>query len=68
MNSIPTLGIFGNPVKFALGFVSIFFDLVFIFQHYILYRGRHSDVELVFDSRHILEHDSDDLDEDTPLL
>ena len=27
----------GNPAKFALGFVSIFFDLVFFFQHYLLY-------------------------------
>ncbi|XP_058467249.1 cystinosin homolog isoform X2 [Malaya genurostris] len=30
--------IFGSPVKFALGFVSIFFDLVFIIQHFYLYR------------------------------
>ncbi|KAF3484143.1 cystinosin [Arthroderma uncinatum] len=33
-------GITGNPAKFGLGNVSIFFDLVFIVQHYILYRGR----------------------------
>lgn len=30
-------GITGNPVKLGLGNVSIFFDLVFIVQHYILY-------------------------------
>ncbi|XP_058812514.1 cystinosin homolog [Topomyia yanbarensis] len=30
--------IFGSPVKFALGFVSIFFDLVFIIQHFYLYK------------------------------
>lgn len=30
-------GITGNPSKFALGFVSIFFDLIFFLQHYVLY-------------------------------
>ena len=33
-------GITGNPVKFGLGNVSICFDLVFVVQHYWLYRGR----------------------------
>lgn len=28
----------GNPVKFGLGCVSMLFDIVFIVQHYILYR------------------------------
>uniref|UniRef100_A0A182MHE0 Cystinosin n=1 Tax=Anopheles culicifacies TaxID=139723 RepID=A0A182MHE0_9DIPT len=28
----------GDPVKFGLGVFSILFDLVFMFQHYILYR------------------------------
>ncbi|PKS05240.1 hypothetical protein jhhlp_008611 [Lomentospora prolificans] len=31
-------GITGNPVKFALGNVSLVYDAVFIFQHYFLYR------------------------------
>jgi cystinosin len=31
-------GITGNPLKFGLANVSIFFDLIFITQHYILYR------------------------------
>jgi uncharacterized protein with PQ loop repeat len=31
------LGVTGNPVKFMLGNVSIFFDVIFIVQHYILY-------------------------------
>lgn len=31
-------GITGNPVKFALGNVSMIYDLVFIVQHYVLYR------------------------------
>ncbi|PGH23246.1 hypothetical protein AJ80_02662 [Polytolypa hystricis UAMH7299] len=30
-------GITGNPVKLGLGNVSIFFDLIFILQHYVLY-------------------------------
>uniref|UniRef100_A0A182VZD2 Cystinosin homolog n=1 Tax=Anopheles minimus TaxID=112268 RepID=A0A182VZD2_9DIPT len=30
----------GDPVKFGLGVFSILFDLVFMFQHYILYRKR----------------------------
>ena len=30
----------GNPVKFGLGLVSILFDIVFIIQHYVLYRNR----------------------------
>ncbi|KAK3308954.1 uncharacterized protein B0T15DRAFT_123987 [Chaetomium strumarium] len=32
-------GITGNPVKFALGNVSMFYDLIFMTQHYVLYRG-----------------------------
>ncbi|CAF0837298.1 unnamed protein product [Didymodactylos carnosus] len=30
--------IFGSPTKFGLGVLSIFFDLIFIIQHYYLYR------------------------------
>ena len=30
--------IFGSPTKFGLGFFSIIFDIVFIIQHYVLYR------------------------------
>ncbi|KAH8891400.1 PQ-loop-domain-containing protein [Thozetella sp. PMI_491] len=32
-------GVTGNPVKFLLGNVSIGYDLIFMAQHYILYRG-----------------------------
>lgn len=32
-------GVTGNPVKFALGQVSMIYDLVFFTQHYVLYRG-----------------------------
>jgi cystinosin len=31
-------GVIGNPVKLGLGNISIFFDLIFITQHYLLYR------------------------------
>ena len=31
-------GVTGNPVKFGLGNVSIFFDIIFMVQHYVLYR------------------------------
>ncbi|ETS80131.1 hypothetical protein PFICI_07660 [Pestalotiopsis fici W106-1] len=32
-------GITGNPVKFALGNVSMLYDICFMTQHYVLYRG-----------------------------
>ncbi|KAI8810515.1 PQ-loop-domain-containing protein [Cladochytrium replicatum] len=35
--------VLGNPVKFGLGFISVAFDLIFIFQHYILYPRRPHD-------------------------
>lgn len=31
-------GLTANPVKFGLGNVSVFFDVIFMVQHYILYR------------------------------
>ena len=31
--------IFGSPTKFGLGFFSILFDIVFLIQHYGLYRN-----------------------------
>ncbi|ATY59249.1 cystinosin [Cordyceps militaris] len=33
-------GITSNPVKFGLGQLSIFFDLLFILQHYVIYRKK----------------------------
>uniref|UniRef100_A0A7S1Z196 Cystinosin n=1 Tax=Trieres chinensis TaxID=1514140 RepID=A0A7S1Z196_TRICV len=38
-------GIIGNPAKFALGFVSIIFDIIFFLQHYFLYPD-HADEQL----------------------
>lgn len=32
-------GVLGNPVKFALGNVTVVFDLIFVLQHYVWFRG-----------------------------
>ena len=32
-------GVTGNPMKFGLGNVSIFFDVIFMLQHYVFYRA-----------------------------
>ena len=31
--------IYGDPTKFFLGVIAILFDLLFVVQHYCLYRG-----------------------------
>ncbi|CAA9965705.1 hypothetical protein CFE70_008580 [Pyrenophora teres f. teres 0-1] len=31
-------GVMGNPVKFGLGNITIVFDIIFMLQHYVLYR------------------------------
>lgn len=31
--------IFGNPTKFGLGLFSVLFDVLFIVQHYVLYKN-----------------------------
>lgn len=36
-------GITSNPVKFGLGQISIFFDVLFILQHYVIYRKKDKD-------------------------
>jgi cystinosin len=38
-------GITGNPVKFALGNVSIIYDVIFISQHYVVYTGEGGEEE-----------------------
>lgn len=50
--------IFGSPTKFGLGFFSVLFDILFIIQHYVLYRtpkGSHS-------------HSNVQTDESSPIL
>jgi len=34
--------IMGDPTKFGLGLFSVLFDMLFIVQHYVLYRHRHT--------------------------
>ncbi|KAI4956201.1 hypothetical protein J4E91_000412 [Alternaria rosae] len=40
-------GVTGNPVKFGLSNITIVFDIIFMLQHYVLYRhpGKHIDDE-----------------------
>ncbi|KAL8850688.1 MAG: hypothetical protein Q9221_004336 [Calogaya cf. arnoldii] len=38
-------GVLGNPVKFALGNVTVVFDLIFVLQHYVWYRGARMEAE-----------------------
>jgi cystinosin len=38
-------GITGNPVKFGLGNITLVFDLIFFYQHYVLYRDPAKDRE-----------------------
>ena len=44
-------GITGNPVKFGLGNVTIVFDIIFILQHYVLYRHASKSAEDEEDDR-----------------
>lgn len=37
--------IFGNFTKFGLGIISISFDIVFVLQHYVLYRQNNEQLE-----------------------
>lgn len=37
--------LYGNPTKLGLSFISIAFDLTFMFQHYVLYRKKAQDNE-----------------------
>uniref|UniRef100_H2YA02 Cystinosin n=1 Tax=Ciona savignyi TaxID=51511 RepID=H2YA02_CIOSA len=39
--------VFGDPTKFGLGVFSIFFDVIFIIQHYVLYRPRKDGFEIL---------------------
>ena len=42
--------IFGDPTKFALGLISVLFDIFFIIQHYVLYKTKYSSLPLITDS------------------
>jgi cystinosin len=46
--------IYGNPVKLGLALISIAFDIIFMSQHYICYRGRKDeDLESSLETVHI---------------
>jgi len=51
--------IFGSPTKFGLGLFSILFDILFIVQHYILYRSNRVP---------IIRTNDDDDDERAPIF
>jgi cystinosin len=55
--------IFGSPTKFGLGFFSILFDILFIIQHYVLYRTNG-----LTETRTDLSTNNDDDNEQTPIL
>jgi len=38
-------GVIGNPAKLGLSLLAMSFDVLFIFQHYILYRNVDKDTE-----------------------
>lgn len=38
-------GVTGNPVKFGLGNISMSFDIIFLVQHFVLYRQHPRDQE-----------------------
>ena len=49
---------FGDPTKFGLGLFSIFFDVIFMFQHYVCYRKSDKSRE---EEKKALFSDSDEL-------
>ncbi|CAF0809331.1 unnamed protein product [Adineta steineri] len=53
--------IFGSPTKLGLGLFSIIFDILFIVQHYVLYRT-HDGIN------HRINHSSNESDENSPIL
>ncbi|PFH55957.1 hypothetical protein XA68_17327 [Ophiocordyceps unilateralis] len=58
-------GISGNPVKFALGNASLFFDSIFIAQHYLLYPS-HPAAAKTAERDPLLRGDDDYLDHEAP--
>ena len=55
-------GLTGNPVKFFLGNISIVFDIVFMSQHYILYRrpSPKEKAKIDVERRSLLPHDDEE--------
>ncbi|KAL7428173.1 hypothetical protein ACHAXM_001311 [Skeletonema potamos] len=59
-------GVIGNPAKLGLGLVSICFDVIFIVQHYVLYRNPPPVSMLPWNDHGGI--DTTKSDHDTPLL
>lgn len=55
-------GVTGNPVKLGLGNVSILFDVIFMLQHYVFYRGANKVKEEQYDDERqfLLSRDEDE--------
>jgi hypothetical protein len=56
--------IFGSPTKFGLGLFTIVFDILFITQHYVLYRTNHSTAT----PANLSANNDDQADEYAPIL
>ena len=54
-------GVIGNPVKFGLGNITIIFDIVFMLQHFVLYRKPSKSIEDGLESAMHGEGESDRL-------
>jgi len=59
-------GVTGNPVKFGLSILSMLFDVLFIIQHFVLYR--HSHDKLLEAVEDVPEEERRADDDQTPLL
>ncbi|KAI0123019.1 hypothetical protein BJ170DRAFT_122408 [Xylariales sp. AK1849] len=53
-------GITGNPVKFALGNISMLYDICFMTQHFVLYRGNEGPSPKDGEREALLEHGEDE--------
>ena len=53
--------IFGDPTKFGLGFFSVLFDVFFMLQHYVFYRGNLPHEALAGSVSNILLYKSEEL-------
>lgn len=57
-----------DPVKFGLGFLSIFFDIFFMIQHYILYRHNREENEMLDDISQEYKMFHDAADDTEPMF